>query len=57
MEVKRVDSFRVDKLTDGGYVVSEINPCYGSSPPRLASTTLSEALDFIRREFEPKGGK
>jgi hypothetical protein len=44
----------VEKLPDGGYAVIEMATQHGCySPYRFAATTLQEALEFIRKQFEP----
>lgn len=47
---------QVEKIKDGGYLVSDSHRGeFGNYVPfRFASTTIDEALKYIKRELEPK---
>ncbi|WP_029082888.1 hypothetical protein [Bradyrhizobium sp. th.b2] len=49
-----MNAFRIEKLPAGGFVVSAGHPRPGECGMELfASSTIGEALDFMRRQLEP----
>jgi hypothetical protein len=53
---------QIDKIKDGGYLVSdshrgEIRGGFDYVPFQFASTTIDEALKYIKSKLEPKATK
>ncbi len=51
---------RIQKMNDGGYLVMDSKEYDGGArhfPFLFASTTIDEALKYIKSKLEPKAGK
>lgn len=55
-EIKKIDALEIYKLPEGGFLVRD---CYrpegfSSTGPCFASTTIEEALRFVKKKLEVK---